>query len=93
MTKYVGAYAAVLGGLDALVFTGGIGEHSHQVRAALGRQLASLGVLLDEDANRSGNAVISAAEGRVSVRVIATNEELVIARHTLALVDSAANGR
>ena len=93
MTKYIGSYAAVLGGLDALVFTGGIGEHSHQVRAALCRQLASLGVLLDEDANRAGGAVISAPEGRVSVRVIATNEELMIARHTRALVDSAAEGR
>ncbi len=88
MTKYVGAYAAVLGGLDALVFTGGIGEHSTQVRAALCRQLASLGIVLDEDANRSGSAVISAAESRVSVRVIATNEELMIARHTLAALDA-----
>ena len=93
MTKYVGAYAAVLGGLDALVFTGGIGQHSHQVRSALCRQLASLGVLLDEDASRSGDAVISAPEGQVSVRVIATNEELMIARHTLALVGSVADGR
>jgi len=93
MTKYVGAYAAVLGGLDALVFTGGIGEHSHQVRAALCRQLASLGVALDEDANRSGSAVISASQSQVSVRTIATNEELMIARHTLALLDSAADGR
>ena len=93
MTKYVGAYAAVLGGLDALVFTGGIGEHSHQVRAALCRQLASLGVVPDEDANRSGDAVISAPASRVSIRVIATDEELMIARHTLALMDSAADGR
>ena len=93
MTKYVGAYAAVLGGLDALVFTGGIGEHSHQVRDTLCRQLASLGVVLDEDANRSGDAVISGHESRVSVRVIATNEELMIARHTLALLDSAVDGR
>ena len=88
MTRYVGAYAAVLGGLDALVFTGGIGQHSHQVRAALCRQLASLGIALDEDANRSGSAVISAPESRVSVRVIATNEELIIARHTLAVLDA-----
>ena len=49
--------------------------------------------MLDEVAHRSGDAVISASEGRVSVRVIATNEELVIARHTLALLDSAADGR
>ena len=85
MTKYVGAYAAVLGGLDALVFTGGIGEHSHQVRAALCRRLASLGVLLDERANLSGDPLVSASNSRVSVRVIVTNEELMIARHTLAL--------
>ncbi len=93
MTKYIGAYAAVLDGLDALVLTGGIGEHSHQVRAALCRQLASLGVVLDEEANRSGSAVISAPQSRVSIRVIATNEALVIARHTLALLDNAAEGR
>ena len=86
MTKYVGAYAAVLGGLDALVFTAGIGEHSHQVRAALCRRLASLGVLLDERANLSGEPLVSAPDSRVSVRVIATDEELMIARHTLALV-------
>jgi acetate kinase len=93
MTKYVGAYATVLGGLDALVFTGGIGEHSHQVRAALCKQLASLGVVLDEDANRSGSAVISGAESGVTLRILATDEELMIARHTLALLDSAGDGR
>jgi len=87
MTKFVGAYAAVLGGLDALVFTGGMGEHSHQLRSALCRQLASLGVVLDECANRSGAAVISASASRVAIRVIAANEELMIARHTLALLD------
>lgn len=88
MTKYVGAYAAVLGGLDALVFTGGIGEHSSHVRGALCRQLASLGVVLEEDANRSSSAVISAPESRVSVRVMATDEGLMIARHTLAVIDA-----
>ena len=92
MTKYAGAYAAVLGGLDALVFTGGIGEHSHQVRSALCRQIASLGVVLDDEANRSGSAVISAPDSRVSVRVVATNEELMIVRHTLALLDGATDG-
>ena len=93
MTKYVGAYAAVLGGLDALVFTAGIGEHSHQVRAAVCRQLASLGVVLDEPANLAGGAIVSAPESRVSVRVIAADEELMIARHTLALLDAPADGR
>ena len=93
MTKYVGAYAAVLGGLDALVFTGGIGEHSHPVRAALCRQLASLGVVLDEQANRAGEALVSGPASRVSVRVIATDEALMIARHTLALLDEPALAR
>ena len=87
LTKHVGAYAAVLGGLDALVFTGGIGEHSHQVRSALGRQLASLGVALDERANRSGRPLISVPEAPVSVHIVPANEELMIARHTRALVE------
>ena len=86
MTKYAGAYAAVLGGLDAFVFTAGIGEHSVPVRAALCRKLAWLGVKLDEQANASGGPRISAPDSRVSVWVIPTNEELMIAQHTLALV-------
>jgi len=93
MTKSVGAYAAVLGGIDALVFTGGVGEHSHQVRSALCRNLASLGIVLDECANRAHSAEISGAGGRVAVHVIPTNEELVIARHTLALLDVATLAR
>jgi acetate kinase len=86
MTKYTGAYAAVLGGLEAFVFTAGIGEHSVQIRAALCAKLAWLGVKLDEQANASGGPRISAPDSRVSVWVIPTNEELMIARHTLALV-------
>ena len=86
MTKYTGAYAAVLGGLDAFVFTAGIGEHSAPVRAALSRSLAWLGVKLDEQANASNGPRISSADSRVSVWVIPTNEELMIAQHTLALV-------
>ena len=93
LTKYVGAYAAVLGGLDALVFTGGIGEHSRQVRAALCRQLAGLGIVLDDHANRLGHAIISTAGSGVCVRVIGTDEQLVIARHTLALAGSAKDAR
>jgi acetate kinase len=88
MTKYVGAYTAVLGGLDALVFTAGIGEHSAPVRAALCAKLAWLGVRLDERANASGGPRISTADSAVSVWVIPTNEELMIARHTLALMRS-----
>jgi acetate kinase len=86
MTKYAGAYVAVLGGLDAFVFTAGIGEHSVPVRAALCAKLAWLGVKLDKQANTSGGPRISAADSAVSVWVIPTNEELMIAQHTLALV-------
>ena len=86
MTKYAGAYTAVLGGLDAFVFTAGIGEHSVPVRAALCAKLSWLGVKLDEEANASGGPRISAPDSGVSVWVIPTNEELMIAQHTLALV-------
>src|SRR5271170_2756380 len=81
MTKYAGAYATVLGGLDAFVFTAGIGENSAPVRAALCRKLAWLGVTLDEQANASGGPRISTSESAVSVWVIPTNEELMIAQH------------
>ena len=86
MTKYAGAYASVLGGLDAFVFTAGIGENSAPVREALCRKLAWLGVSLDETANAAGGPRISTPDSRVSVWVIPTNEELMIARHTLALI-------
>ena len=86
MAKYVGAYVAVLGGLDAFVFTAGIGEHSAPVRAALCGKLAWLGVKLDEQANNSNGPRISTAESRISVWVIPTDEELMIAQHTLAII-------
>jgi acetate kinase len=85
MTKYVGAYTAVLGGLDALVFTAGIGENSAPVRAALCGKLAWLGVKLDVQANDSGGPRISTTDSAVSVWVIPTDEELMIANDTLAL--------
>ena len=85
MTKCVGAYTAVLGGLDALVFTAGIGEHSAPVRAALCGKLAWLGVKLDEQANASNGPCISTSDSAVSVWVIPTNEELMIAHHTWCL--------
>ena len=89
MTKYVGAYTAVLGGLDALVFTAGIGEHSAPVRAAISFKLAWLGLRLDERANATHGPCISTPDSAVSVWVIPTNEELMIAQHTLALVQGA----
>jgi acetate kinase len=85
ITKFAGAYAAVLGGLDAFVFTAGIGEHSARVRAALCRNLAWLGVRLDDQANAAHGPRISTSESAASVWVIPTNEELMIAQHTLAL--------
>jgi acetate kinase len=87
MTKTIGAYTAVLGGLDALVFTAGIGENSAPLRAALCSQLAWLGVKLDESANSSGGPRISTAESAVSVWVIRTDEEWMLAQHTLGLLD------
>lgn len=86
MAKYVGAYVAVLGGLDALVFTGGVGEKSGQVRAALCERLAWLGVTMDTEANARNGPRISGAESRVSVWVIPTDEDLMIARYTAALI-------
>jgi acetate kinase len=86
MAKYAGAYAAVLGGLDAFVFTAGIGEHSAPVRAALCGKLAWVGAKLDAQANASGGPRISTSDSGVSVWVIPTDEELMIAQHTLALV-------
>ena len=89
MTKYAGAYAFVLGGLDAFVFTAGIGEHSAPVRAALCSKLGWLGVKLDETANVSNGPRISTPNSGVSVWVIPTDEELMIAQHTLELVKGA----
>jgi len=86
MTKYAGAYVSVLGGLDALVFTAGLGERSPEIRAALCDKLYWLGVKLDESANRSNQVRISARNSSVSVWVIPTNEELVIAEYTRALI-------
>lgn len=86
LSKYVGAYAAVLGGVDALVFSGGIGEHSALVRAAVCQRLAWLGVALDETANLSQQACISSPGSAIAVRVLPTDEELMMARHAQTLL-------
>lgn len=78
--KWVGAFAAALGGLDTLVFAGGIGENAPVVRARICAGLDFLGIELDEKRNAANEGVISAAAGRVVVRVIRTDEELTIAR-------------
>jgi acetate kinase len=79
--KYIGAYAAVLGGLDVLVFVGGIGEHAPVVRKRICDGLDFLGICLDADRNETNAAVISSPESAVRVRVIETNEDLMIVRH------------
>ena len=78
--KWIGAFAAALGGLDTLVFAGGIGENAAVVRSRVCNGLGFLGVELDEKQNVANEAVISTIASRVTVRVIRTNEELMIAR-------------
>lgn len=78
--KWIGAYAAALGGLDSLVFSGGIGENAHPVRSRICGGLGFLGIEIDERLNAAHAPVISPAGGRVAVRVIHTDEEQVIAR-------------
>jgi acetate kinase len=82
IVHYIGAFAMDLGKLDYLVFTAGIGEHSDYIREKVCAKLNLLGVKLDEEANRRSDEVISAAESKVKVLVIPTNEELGIARRT-----------
>jgi acetate kinase len=82
--KYIGSYAAVLGGLDMLVFAGGIGEHAPLVRQQICEGLEFLGVRLDSPGNAANAAVISHPDGRVKVRIIETNEELMIVRHVVS---------
>ncbi len=86
VVKQIGALAAVLGGVDGLVFTAGIGEHSAEIRARVLKGCAWLGVVLDADANQRGGPCISTTHGAVAAWVIPTNEELMIARHTQALM-------
>jgi acetate kinase len=82
--RELGSLAAALGGLDAVVFTAGIGEHAAPIRARICRDAAWLGVQLDDEANQRGGPCISARGSRASAWVIATDEELMIARHTLS---------
>ena len=88
--KEIGALTAVLGGLDGLVFTAGIGENSEEIRRRICESCTWLGVELDEAANARRGPRISSAQSRVSAWVIPTNEELMIARHTGALLGWAA---
>ena len=85
--KWIGSFAAVLGGLDTLVFSGGIGEHSPEIRRRICEELAFLGIELDERKNINNDAIISTERGRSTVRVMETNEEFMIAK----LVDDVLN--
>jgi acetate kinase len=89
--KWLGAYTAVLGGLDTLVFAGGIGENAPQVRARICDGLRALGIELDEARNQAGAALISSDFGRVAVRVLRTDEELMIARQVCATLRMGSN--
>ena len=88
--KWIGAFAAALGGLDTLVFAGGIGENAPEVRSRVCNGLGFLGIELDEERNASNAAVISAGNGRVSIRVMHTDEEWMIARTVCRVMGLAA---
>ena len=87
--KYIGAYAAAMGGLDALVFTGGIGENAFEVRENVCSDMEYLGVKFDNLKNENNEDLISSTSSKVKVFRISTNEELVIALDTAEIVDAA----
>ena len=88
VAKYVGSYVAAMNGVDVIAFTAGIGENSGTVRSSVLKYLGYLGISVDEEANkkRGEEITISTADSKVKVMVIPTNEELAIARETVALV-------
>ncbi len=85
----IGSFTAAMGGLDTLVFSGGIGEESREIRRRICEGLGFLGITVDDSRNKISSAVISPPDAPVTVRVIKTNEELMIVRHTLALLRGA----
>lgn len=88
VAKYIGAYTAAMNGVDVICFTAGIGENNPLIRTMIASYLEYLGIMLDEEANakRGEDVLISMPDGRIKVFVIPTNEELAIARETVALV-------
>jgi acetate kinase len=91
--QYAGAYAAALGGLETLVFTAGIGEKSSPIRERICEGMAFLGLRIDPDRNAANAPIISADDSRVTVRVIPTDEALMLARHTRDLISRKADGK
>jgi len=94
ISHYLGAFLVSLGGVDAITFSGGIGENSGEIRAAVLKDLSAFGIELDEERNRTmaGEGVISKAGSRVSLLVVPANEELIVARETVAVVERAQAG-
>ena len=88
VAKYIGAYTAAMNGVDAIAFTAGIGENTSFIRKMILAYLGYLGITMDEEANtvRGEDRVISTEDSKVKVCVIPTNEELAIARETVALI-------
>ncbi len=86
--KWIGAFAAVLGGLDTLIFSGGIGEKSPEIRSRICASLGFLNIELNEEANAGSAPVISVESKPVTVRVISTDEEIVIATDTRRILDN-----
>ncbi|MBR9693386.1 acetate/propionate family kinase, partial [Candidatus Woesearchaeota archaeon] len=85
ITRYIGAYAAALNGLDCLVFTGGIGENAWYVRSEACNNLGHLGIMIDTDKNQKNEHIISTPDSKVTVFVLKANEELQIAREAAAV--------
>jgi len=85
--KFIGALTAVLCGIDLLIFTGGIGENAPEIRQRICQQLGFLGIYLDKIQNEQNESVISVKDKPVTVRVMKTNEELMIARHTRKIIN------
>ncbi len=86
IVRELGSLVAALGGIDAMVFTGGIGEHASEIRARVCRQATWLGARLDDAANTTGHPRINSTDSAISILALPTDEEWVIARHTRALV-------
>lgn len=88
---YIGAFLLSLGGVDAITFSGGIGENSAEIRAAVVKDLATFGIELDANRNRTiaGEGAISTADSPVSILVVPANEEIIVARETVAVVERA----
>jgi acetate kinase len=90
--KYIGAFAAAMGGLNAVAFAGGIGENSWRIRQEVCRGMEFLGIHLDDEANRQparADRIISSPASRVAALVVYTNEEIIVARETASVLGSA----